>query len=632
MEKLGFFGRDIFKEHRGIWYLSLLYFVFISAYVALKYYSFSYFDFDLAEQAQSVSGILKGSLYSSILETNFLGNHGRFIFFLIAPFYFVFNSPLFLLLLQNIAVVLGGVVIYFIAIDYVKKIFALLVSLVFLLHPATVCALIYEFHSEVLAVFFLSVMLLSFLKERYKLFLTAVVFACLCKENIPLLIVMMSILAFFKKRSFKWYFVPFVFSLGYFLTYVMYLQPKFNNGAVVLNNMYSHLGESLPEMIINFVKNPFYAFSYTVGFKDFMLFLQLLGPFAFLVFKPSYIVILLPLVLQHLLSLRPSDHSIVYHYYAVFVPFLSLSFIFCLRDILNVFKNEKFQKAFAVTLFVGCVLLSIVLNPTASFFKVPFAKIKNPAVNVKHNFLKVIPDNAVVCASMEFLPFLLDKKKVHSFHYVTSGTYTLSFDDYKQPKDVDFLLYDTNNIILQKSFIKEDTSKNVQEFVQTNELYPVSFYESTILFAKDSTQIMPPFELLEKPLLKTNKDVSFEDKLKLINSLVKYNEKTDVLDIELVFKVLKKPEQNYWIMFKTLDSKLKLYDNTYMPLTFLLHPTSAWEAGEVYKVRHRILIDTELEKGAYYIGFLLFDKKSKKIISSDKSLNKPNAIAKITKA
>src|ERR1700733_7314932 len=68
----------------------------------LKYYGFTYDDFDLAVHDQIVWNILHGNIFNSILGVDFLGNHVHFISFLVAPLYWCVPHPLFLLFLQTL--------------------------------------------------------------------------------------------------------------------------------------------------------------------------------------------------------------------------------------------------------------------------------------------------------------------------------------------------------------------------------------------------------------------------------------------------------------------------------------------------------------------------------------------------
>lgn len=614
MNKPAVFTKDFIKPNKSMFYLTLLYFTVMSAYVTVKYYSFSYFNFDLASQAQAMQQILQGSLFSSIIGSSFLAEGGRFILFLLSPFYLLFRSPLFLLYLQNLFIAISGIVIYRIALLQLKPKWAFLTALLFLIHPAILCAQFYEFHTEVLAVLFLSIMILAFLREKYKFFILFSILAMMCKENISLLIMMFGIFAFFNKKTIKWWLPLIVLGCGFYILYVLFVFPVATDGLVANTGLTS---------LIEFFKNPAPSLLNIISNHAFKLLLQLLIPFAILFLRPVWAFMIIPILLLNLLGSNYEQHSIAYEHYAVTVPFLAICFINSLKWLLNLIKKEIVVKILFAALLGLTVLMSILLNPVIPFLKDPLNRLNNPLNQAQYSLLNSIPKNATVCASMEFLPYLLDNKKVYSFHSVLGGD---------APKNVDFLLLDTKNMILHKNFINKDSNLMIKEFLQQNELFPVNFYENIILFAKNAQKITPPIELLDKPLETQNKELIFEDKLKLINSQVAYKPNTNMLEISLTFKTLAQPDTDYWIFFKTADQDSNTFDNTYLPLTFLLHPTSLWNKGETFQIKHRILIDNHLTKGTYYIGFMLFDKKSKKIIISDKNNTATNALAKIKTA
>ncbi len=68
-----------------IYLLIFVYVLFFSYICYLKFNSYNYTDFDLAVHSQVLWNILHGSIYSSILGIDFLGNHMHLILFLIAP-------------------------------------------------------------------------------------------------------------------------------------------------------------------------------------------------------------------------------------------------------------------------------------------------------------------------------------------------------------------------------------------------------------------------------------------------------------------------------------------------------------------------------------------------------------------
>src|SRR6185503_19740316 len=72
----------------------------------IRWRHYLYTDFDLAIFAQAVDGILRGTLYSSILGMPWLGDHSSLILFVLAPIYAVVRHPMTLLAVQSAALAL----------------------------------------------------------------------------------------------------------------------------------------------------------------------------------------------------------------------------------------------------------------------------------------------------------------------------------------------------------------------------------------------------------------------------------------------------------------------------------------------------------------------------------------------
>ena len=71
--------RDLWDMLAGA--ICILTFFFWLGLLAWKYYSFGYYDWDLAMYAQVMGNLKHGSLYSSLMGMNFLGNHAEYISF-----------------------------------------------------------------------------------------------------------------------------------------------------------------------------------------------------------------------------------------------------------------------------------------------------------------------------------------------------------------------------------------------------------------------------------------------------------------------------------------------------------------------------------------------------------------------
>jgi uncharacterized membrane protein len=120
-------------------------FIVWSVLYAFKYSFFGFYDWDFALYDQIVWNLSHGRIDSSLIGGNFLIDHAHYIAFLIAPIYKLFPHPLTLLNLELISFFVGAFVFYKIAKKLIDGPTALLLMVLYIIHPANIFMLFYEF-------------------------------------------------------------------------------------------------------------------------------------------------------------------------------------------------------------------------------------------------------------------------------------------------------------------------------------------------------------------------------------------------------------------------------------------------------------------------------------------------------
>src|SRR5881275_265104 len=75
---------------------------------AIKWRYYLYIGGDLAIFTQALAGLMRGTMFGSIRDMNWLGDHASLAMFLIAPLYALFRHPMTLLVVQSVALALGA--------------------------------------------------------------------------------------------------------------------------------------------------------------------------------------------------------------------------------------------------------------------------------------------------------------------------------------------------------------------------------------------------------------------------------------------------------------------------------------------------------------------------------------------
>lgn len=421
-----------------------VYVLFLSWLCTIKYYSFGYDDFDLAIDAQSTWNICHGSIESSIHRIPFLGNHMRLILFPLAPFYALFGSPLFFLYLQTLGLGLAGWGIFLIAREQISERWAALFSIAFLVYPPVIHLNLYEFHPIAFVVPFFIFMFHFYLKDRFRLFCTFLGLAMLCQENIALVPVAMGIFALVNRKSRKWVLTLLLAGIVYFWLAVMVVMPRMSAGTIQLYTIYGHMGGSVQEIIGSIIMHPLKTLGIMFNADKLNFLSVLFGPLGYLsLLAPTYLIPLLPIVAQRLLSARPSETTIVYHYQAEFIPFIFVSAILGTRRILKYRPGFTSRLLAAIlAIFPLAALLTCHVLPRIGRILETANKPSN-LTDHKQLALGRIENDAAVLATFEFLPQLSNRRHLYSLHHVYTGHYTLSTTPYPTPGRLDYVLLDT---------------------------------------------------------------------------------------------------------------------------------------------------------------------------------------------
>lgn len=406
-----------------------------------KYRLFLYGDFDLAIDAQTIWNILHGSLESSIHGIPFLGNHMRLFLFLLAPLYALWPSPLLLLHLQTMLLASGAWWVHRLAQRQLPPPYPVLLPLAYLLYPPLILMNLYEFHPVACAVAFLLPALDAYDRRRFAVYVVCLALALSCQENMGLVVMMFGIRGLLERRSWRWVLAPGLAGLAWFLAAVLWIMPACSRGTIQFFRVYAHLGNSLPAVLVHLLQHPAETVMLMAGASQRRFVLTLLLPLGMTsLAAPATLLPVLPVLAQRLLSLRPSETSLAYHYQAEFIPFLfaaAVSGIARLRRVPWRGMDALLVSAVGVTTLVSFLAAGI---PAALAVRVPAAATR---VAAEHRaLLDRVPADARVMATFAAQPRLANRLHLYSLHHLYTGYYTLSDVPYPTPA-VDWVIIDT---------------------------------------------------------------------------------------------------------------------------------------------------------------------------------------------
>ena len=120
----------------------------------------------------------------------------------------------------------------------------------------------------------------------------------------------------------RWYLWPLVVAGAWFAACTCLITPALNHGNVDYAVLYGRLGNSAGDILRNFFVRPqLAAAALAQSLLHGNLVWALLLPFIGLpLLRPRWLLIASPILLQHLLSWRPSEWTIYFHYAAPLLP------------------------------------------------------------------------------------------------------------------------------------------------------------------------------------------------------------------------------------------------------------------------------------------------------------------------
>ncbi|MBF0388052.1 MAG: DUF2079 domain-containing protein [Candidatus Omnitrophica bacterium] len=559
-------------------FLVVVYIAFFSAYCFMSFRAFGYYDWDLAVYDQIIWNITRGDLFSSLLGVNFLGHHVHFLAFPIAFIYKLFPHPYTLLFLQTAALGGAAVPLYYLARQFLDLRWSFLVCCFYLLHQGVWQANIYEFHFTAFAPLIFFSMFSFYFSNNYFRFVFTAVAALLCQENFALFTFFFGVLALVQHRSVRWWLPVLTGSLLYILLCFKFLIPFLNPGIIQFVSIYRQWGADYRQIAGNLLAHPLQALQFMFLPAKLSWLGSIFMPLSFVpLLSPGFLLLALPVFLQRLLSSRPQETALMYHYQAELLPFIFLALIFGLRRLMRVPFLSTTRA------FWGYLMLAVVLFHSYSAVVNICSKnidrtVVTGADNVKAQWVKDVPSKASVVASFEFLSHLSNRKDLYSFQYIYNGRYILSNTKYALNKLVDMALIDFDDPFLVRAFYYPLGYKNIREFLDRQKFAVADVANNMVFFRRGGKDQMALYDVSgSAPKIAHALDIRIDDVLRLAGYDTAW--RTGRLEVTLYWQVLKKPTFDLAAVFVLRSAKTGQSTIINSPAGYRIFPTQAWDSG-----------------------------------------------------
>lgn len=334
---------------------------------------------------------------------NLLGDHFHPILALLAPLYWLYDSPVTLLLAQALLIISACLPIYLYAKKKLGCTPAVFLIITFILNAALLRAIYFDFHEIAFAIPLIAWVIYFIDIKRWLLFFISIILLLLVKEDMSLLVAFFGIYLLILKH-YKYGLVTLFLGILWFLLVIKVFIPYFAGDNQAFNYWsYDQLGPDLMSSIIAMVKNPLFAISILfIPIVKVMTLLKTFGVMLGLTFFSPIILLAIPLILERFLSSTENYWQFNYHYGATLTPILVMAVIDSLDRIKHWNLLKKIETTRAITISTGLLATVAIVLFIASpmrFIAYPSNYILTQDEKSGYKLMKRIPKSATVCTT-----------------------------------------------------------------------------------------------------------------------------------------------------------------------------------------------------------------------------------------
>jgi uncharacterized membrane protein len=594
-----------------VWMLIILY-TLLFASMSIRQHEAFQTGSDLGVYDQVVWNTIHGRLFRFTVEglTISLAQHVEPILLPISLFYLIYSSPKTLLVLQTIAIALGAWPLYLLAREKLRSEFGGIVfAAAYLLSPALEAANLFDFHAVSLTPTFLLWAFYFLEKEKAPWFIVFSVLAMSCKEEMPLIIAMMGLYAFFLRKRRVLGAAMILAAVIWFYVAVYIVIPWANpQGKSQYLTYYTDWGSDPLEIALTVISQRAWWLIFNKDNLDYLF--RLLLPLAFLpLFYLPILLIALPSLAINLLSSKMLMHRLErFHYVAPIVPFVVLAAIWGAGFLTQRLEKRVPGGGKSLSYLFPCLVLVCSLgyhryrgfSPLSAQFRLPVVTEHHRLI---HKFADVIPPTASLSAQFSLNPHLSQRENI----YV-----------YPNTKDVEYIFLDISYLVTERS-----NKDNYQEVMKTRLLQLEDF---GLLAAEDGylllqrgapTSPLPEsfytFARVRDPEIQYPLLADFGSHgttvppIKFLGFDVIY-QRDEEPNYDLYFQTQHPLDHDYFIALYLIDETGHVVGSTVQPQPATVwYPTSRWQPGEVVRIRANTLSWWTGDREQYSVALGILD-------------------------
>jgi uncharacterized membrane protein len=422
-------SRSAITSRRIVYSAATAYALLFAGAAASYYLGFQEARLDLGNMVQAIWSTSHGHLLEYTTtgghQASRLGSHVDPFLVLLVPLWWIWSSPVALLVLQAAAVASGVLPVYWLARKHLSSDRAAThFAFAYLLYPATqynAFTLGTGFHSVSLAVPLILYAIWFLDEDRLLSFAIVAVLAASTKEEIALAVGCLGIWYAVRKGRRVTGAAIFCVGVAVFLVNFLVIIPHFTRaGLNPFEGRYENVGGSPGGMVRIAVSDPI-AFVHAIASWHKLIFVViLLVPFFGLwLLEPLLFLGAIPDLAINLLSSKPEQTTIQFHYTAGIIPFLFAASIFGAAKL----KRDHDRISFYALAGAACLALYSPIYFAAGDIRQAFPS--NGTHVAKTRALELIPPGVPVSASSRLAAYLSDRREIYVFPVVRKSSWVV---------------------------------------------------------------------------------------------------------------------------------------------------------------------------------------------------------------
>ena len=235
---------------------------------------------------------------------------------------------------------------------------------------------------------------------------------------------------------------------NYFYAVLHWLMPYFANEYNDYYLKYTYFGNSISEAILYILSHPLDVLQnffvshindpFAENVKTSLHGMLLFSGLPFLIKKPQYLLMLLPIYFQKLFHDNFLVWSISFQYNIEFAPIFALGVF----SVISTIKRKKLQSTICLSAILMAIGSTVYMMDSATVFikrsQLRFYKTdhyqRNYDVKKVHEAFKLIPKDAIVAAQPPFLPHLALRDKIYNYPFIHDADYLVfSYKEEEMP-------------------------------------------------------------------------------------------------------------------------------------------------------------------------------------------------------